>query len=77
MLMYYRDIFYQFTGNLIIVRSFVGNLIVKVVGLLETDIVPLCCSIIFLQNGKPSPVPEAFVLKSESKINASETNYTY
>jgi len=54
MLMYYRDIFYQFTGNLIIVRSFVGNLIVKVVGLLETDIVPLCCSIIFLQNGKPS-----------------------
>lgn len=77
MLMYYRDIFYQFTGNLIIVRSFVGNLIVKVVGLLETDIVPLCCSIIFLQNGKPNPVPEAFVLKSESKINASETNYTY
>jgi len=23
--MYYRDIFYQFTGNLIIVRSFVGR----------------------------------------------------
>jgi len=41
---------------------------VNVVGLLETDIVPLCCSIVFLQNGKPNPVPEAFVVKSESKI---------
>jgi len=61
-------IFYEFVGNSIMVRSFVGNLIVKVVGLFDTDIVPLCCSTVFLQNDKPSPVPEAFVVKSESKI---------
>jgi len=61
-------IFYEFVGNSIMVRSFVGNLIVKVVGLFETDIVPLCCSTVFLQNGNPNPVPEDFVVKSESKI---------
>lgn len=40
----------------------------NVVGLFLTEIVPLCCSTMFLQLTKPNPIPCCFVVNNGSKI---------
>ena len=61
-------IFISFRKSLKVQICFIGNFIEKMVGLFVADIVPLCCSTIFLQLAKPKPVEFCFVVYNGSKI---------
>ncbi len=50
------------------ISSNLGSFIEKILGLVFTDILPPCCSIIRSQLANPSPVPCCLVVNNGSKI---------